>query len=343
MTIIVCPKCAKKHRADTTKVAAKKKFLVRCKACEHKFVFSLDDSQISPPIAQPIAQPIVQPVVHEQPETQTDISASSLKVPRKICVTLSKGGVGKTTTAVNLSAGLAMSGYKVLLIDTDTQGQSSFLLGKKPPAGLTELLTGELPPEETIIKARPNLDLLGGGRSLAGAKRIIDKRSFGSEWTLSEALEKIDKGYDYVVIDTSPGWDQLTVNVLFYADEILTPVSLEVLSLHGLAEFIKNLHAIKRYKEIDLKYILPTFLDTRVEQPKDIYRKLQTIYGDNVCTPVRYDEELSKIPSHGKTIFEFHPDGDAAADYGALVRTITGNKNLLLGTSVSSMGTPELS
>lgn len=321
MTIIVCPKCSKKHRADTSRIVAKKKFLVRCKACEHKFVVNLDNSDAAQPVTPP------------QPEVQAPsvVQTSGTKTPRKICVTLSKGGVGKTTTAVNLSAGLAMSGFKVLLIDTDTQGQSSFLLGIKPAAGLTELLTGELPPKETIINARPNLDLLSGGRSLAGAKRIIDKKSFGSEWTLSEALDKVDKDYDFVIIDTSPGWDQLTVNVLFYADEILTPVSLEVLSLHGLAEFTKNLHAIKKYKEIDLQYVLPTFLDTRVEQPKDIYRKLQGIYGDKVCTPIRYDEELSKIPSHGKTIFEFRPDGDAAADYGALVRRIARNKNLLLG------------
>jgi chromosome partitioning protein len=322
MTIIVCPKCSKKHRADTSRIASKKKFLVRCKACEHKFVINLDNNNVVQPEIPP------QPEAHPPPEAA---QRSGTKTPRKICVTLSKGGVGKTTTAVNLSAGLAMSGYKVLLIDTDTQGQSSFLLGKKPAAGLTELLTGELPPVETIIKARPNLDLLSGGRSLAGAKRLIDKKSFGSEWTLSEALEKIDKNYDFVIIDTSPGWDQLTVNVLFYVDEILTPVSLEVLSLHGLAEFTKNLHAIKKYKDIDLQYVLPTFLDTRVEQPKDIYRKLQGIYGDKVCTPIRYDEELSKVPSHGQTIFEFRPDGDAAADYGALVRRIARNKNLLLG------------
>ena len=321
MTIIVCPNCSKKHRADTAKVATKKKFLVRCKACEQKFVINLDQPEV------------IQSAVPEQKAVQPDYTAetSGSKAPRKICVTLSKGGVGKTTTAVNLSAGLAMAGYKVLLIDTDTQGQSSFMLGKKPPAGLTELLTGELPAEETIFPARPNLDLLSGGRSLAGVKRIIDKKSFGSEWTLSEAMEKIDKEYDYVIIDTSPGWDQLTVNVLFYADEILTPVALEVMALHGLAEFIKNLHAIRKYKEIDLKYVVPTFLDTRVEQPKNIYRKLQSLYGDKVCTPIRYDEELSKIPSHGQTIFEFIPDGDGAADYGALVRLIARNKNILLG------------
>lgn len=326
MTIIVCPNCSKKYRADTSKLAPNKKFVVRCKGCEHKFVINPDQPELS------------QPAVQEHKPVEPDYSSASkgTKSPRKICVTLSKGGVGKTTTAVNLSSGLAMAGYKVLLIDTDTQGQSSFMLGKKPPAGLTELLTGELPPKETIFPARPNLDLLSGGRSLAGVKRIIDKKSFGSEWTLAEAMEKIDKDYDYVIIDTSPGWDQLTVNVLFYADEILTPVALEVMALHGLGEFIKNLHAIKKYKEIDLKYVVPTFLDTRVEQPKNIYRKLQKLYGDKVCTPIRYDEELSKTPSHGQTIFELIPDGDGAADYGALVRTIARNKNILLGGHSSS-------
>ncbi|WP_299195842.1 AAA family ATPase [uncultured Amphritea sp.] len=335
MTIIVCPNCSRKHHADTSKVAAKKRFVVRCKACDHKFLINLDNSEVIQPVVTHAAPaPTVQPQVASNPgaeSLQPPTPPQGQKTPRKICVSLSKGGVGKTTTAVNLSAGLAMAGYKVLLIDTDTQGQSSFMLGKKPPAGLTELLTGELTPKETIIEARPNLFLLGGGRSLAGVKRIIDKKSFGSEWTLSEAMENLDKEYDYVIIDTSPGWDQLTVNVLFYATEVLTPVSLEVMSLHGLAEFTKNLHAIKKYKEIDLNYILPTFLDTRVEQPQNIYRKLQSLYGDKVCTPIRYDEQLSRSPSHGETIFEFLPDGDGAADYSALVRTITGNKTILLG------------
>jgi chromosome partitioning protein len=248
---------------------------------------------------------------------------------RKICVTLSKGGVGKTTTAVNLSAGLAMAGYKVLLVDTDTQGQSSFALGKKPPAGLTELLTGELTPEEAVVPARNNLWILAGGRSLAGAKRIIDKKSFGSEWTLSEAMESLDKKFDFIIIDTSPGWDQLTVNVLFYATEVLTPVALEVMSLHGLAEFTKSLSAIQKYKQVELNYVLPTFLDTRIDQPMHIYEKLKSMYGDKVCQPIRYEEQFSRCPSFGKSIFEFAPDGRGAADYRALVRRITNSRTIL--------------
>ncbi|MEN8211088.1 MAG: AAA family ATPase, partial [Thermodesulfobacteriota bacterium] len=161
MAIIVCPKCKKKHNVDLNTIKKnaplEKKISARCKSCSHKFPVELDKL-----------------ISHEEEKSQ-----EAIKGPRKICVTLSKGGVGKTTTSVNLSSGLALAGYKVLLVDTDTQGQSSYNLGKKPRAGLTELLTKELAPEECIIRARKNLWLLAGGKSLAGVKRIIDKKSFG--------------------------------------------------------------------------------------------------------------------------------------------------------------------
>ena len=245
-------------------------------------------------------------------------------VTRRISVSLSKGGVGKTTTSVNLSAGLALAGYKVLLVDTDTQGQSAYNLGKKPGAGLTELLTGELSAEEAITEARKNLCLLAGGRALAGVKRIIDKKSFGAEWTLSEALNKVDHEYDFVIIDTSPGWDQLTINVLFYATEILVPVALEVMSLQGLSEFMKSLSSIHKYRQdIALKYVLPTFMDTRVKHPQEIFKKLKQLYSEFICKPIRYNENFSEAPSYGKTIFEFAPGCNGALDYKELIRKVT--------------------
>ena len=265
MAIIVCPKCEKKHTVnlDTIKENAVpgKNIAARCKSCGHKFPVALDDL---------FAQ-------------DKEPAAESKSAIRRICVTLSKGGVGKTTTSVNLSAGLALAGYKVLLVDTDTQGQSSYILGTKPRAGLTELLTKELSPEECIIRARKNLWLLSGGKSLAGVKRIIDRKSFGAEWTMSEALKGLDHRYDYVIIDTAPGWDQLIVNVLFYATEVLVPVALEVMPLQGLAEFMKSLGSIQKYrKEIVLKYIVPTFMDTRVKGPEAIYTQLKKLYPEYI-------------------------------------------------------------
>lgn len=311
MSVIVCPKCSKKHRVSIDNIPAGKTIVARCKACSHKFPVQVDQLR-----AQEAAKA-------DTPKT--------VEVARKICVTLSKGGVGKTTTSVNLSAGLALAGYKVLLVDTDTQGQSGYILGKKPGAGLTELLTGELSAEEAIIQARKNLWLLGGGKSLAGVKRIIDRKSFGAEYTLAESLQPLDTKYDFIIIDTSPGWDQLTVNVLFYSTEILIPVALEAMPLHGLSEFMKSLASIQKYRqEVTLKYVVPTFMDTRIRNPQLIFARLKKLYREQICKPIRYNENFSEAPSFGKTIFEFAPGCSGAVDYRELVRRVAMNESLLL-------------
>ncbi len=310
MSVIVCPKCSKKHRVNIDNIPTGKTIVARCKACSHRFPVQVDQLRAQ--------------------EAVTSDTPKTLDVARKICVTLSKGGVGKTTTSVNLSAGLALAGYKVLLVDTDTQGQSGYILGKKPEAGLTELLTGELSPDEAIIQARKNLWLLGGGKSLAGVKRIIDRKSFGAEWTLSESLKPLDTKFDFIIIDTSPGWDQLTVNVLFYSTEILIPVALEAMPLHGLSEFMKSLASIQKYRQdVSLKYVVPTFMDTRIRNPQLIFARLKKLYREQICKPIRYNENFSEAPSFGKTIFEFAPGCSGAVDYRELVRRVAMNDSLL--------------
>ena len=243
---------------------------------------------------------------------------------RKIAVSLSKGGVGKTTTAVNLSAGLARAGYKVLLVDTDTQGQTSRALGIKSQAGLAELILGEVKPEEAIVEARERLYLLAGGRSLAGIKRAIDRKDFGGEKTLSEGLDPIDDQYDFIILDTSPGWDSLTVNVLFYTDEILAPVSMEILTLTGLLDFQQSIEAIQKYREgLKIRYILPTFFDKRVKKSEEILQQLQAFYTDKLCDPIRYSVRLSEAPGFGQNIYEYAPASAGAQDYQSLVERIT--------------------
>ncbi|MFH1156244.1 MAG: AAA family ATPase [Pseudomonadota bacterium] len=316
MTLIVCPKCGKKHNVNTARIPAGKTVVARCNACNHRFPINLEQIQENS--------------LQESADTPENSIEPKKENARKISVSLSKGGVGKTTTSVNLSAGLALAGFKVLLVDTDTQGQSAYMLGIKPEAGLTELLTRELGPEEAVIQARKNLWLLGGGKSLAGVKRIIDRKSFGAEYTLTEALKGLENQYDYIIIDTSPGWDQLTVNVLFYATEILVPVALEIMPLHGMSEFMKSLGAIQKYrKEVALKYVLPTFMDTRVKNPQLIFERLKQLYRDYICKPIRYNENFSEAPSFGKTIFEFAPGCSGAVDYRELVRRVAQNDSLL--------------
>ncbi len=245
---------------------------------------------------------------------------------RKIVISLTKGGVGKTTTAVNLAAGLALAGSKVLLVDTDTQGQVSFMLGLQPKAGLAELMAEELMPEEAIVAARERLWLLAGGRALAGVKRLIARKDFGGERTLAEALAPLDGGYDYVILDTSPGWDTMTINVLLYAQEVLTPVSLEVLAVKGLVEFRKSLAAIQKHNEgLSLRYVLPTFLDGRVRKSAEILGQLRVYFGQQLCPPIRYNVRLSEAAGFGQTIFEYAPNSAGAEDYRKLTERIAQN------------------
>jgi chromosome partitioning protein len=211
----------------------------------------------------------------------------------------------------------------VLLVDMDTQGQVAKMLGLQPSCGLAEVINNEVRLDAAILPAREGLWVLAGGRTLAGLKRVIDRKEYGGERTVSETLAPLDGCYDYVIVDTAPGWDVLTVNALFYAQEVLAPVALEVMALQGLAEFEQSLQAIQRYhKELRLRYVLPTFLDRRVRQSEAMLRQLQTYYGEQVCAPIRLNVRLSESPGFGQTVFEYAGSSPGAKDYLALTERI---------------------
>ena len=242
---------------------------------------------------------------------------------RKIAIALSKGGVGKTTTAANLAGGLARAGLRALLVDLDTQGQLAKALGLQPAMGLAEVVMETLRPEDGITEARQGIDLLAGGRSLAGLKRVIARKDFGGERTLAEALAPLEDRYDLVLVDTPPAWDTLTVNALFYVDEVLIPVSLEVMALQGLIEFVRSLGSVQKYRQdLVLRYILPTFMDRRVKKSEEILAQLHGYYPELVCQPIRYNVRLSEAPGYGQTIFEYAPRSSGAMDYQGLTERI---------------------
>jgi chromosome partitioning protein len=306
--LVICPHCSKKHTIDAKKIPANAT-KARCTTCGKSFALN---------IKRPVEEKKQKPAKKDK------------MVARKIGISLSKGGVGKSTTSVNLASGLALAGFKVLLVDTDTQGQDSFMLGVKPKAGLTELVTGELSLKECLTKARDNLWMLAGGKALAGVKRMIDRKDYGGELTIAEAMEPMDKIFDYVIIDTSPGWDPLTVSVLFYVNELMIPVALDIMALQGLSEFLRSISSIQKYRpELGLKYILPTFEDKRVKKTSRILTKIAKIYGERLCTPIRYNVRLSEAPAYGKTIYEYAPGCNGAQDYRELVRKIANDPSLL--------------
>jgi len=124
-------------------------------------------------------------------------------------------------------------------------------------------------------------------------------------------------------MDTAPGWDPLTVNVLFYAQEILAPVSMEVLSLQGLIEFEQRIKPIQKYRpRLSLRYVLPTLVDGRVRKSAEILGQLRSYYKHQICDPIHYNVRVSEAPGFGQTIFEFAPRSVGAQDYQKLIERI---------------------
>ena len=241
---------------------------------------------------------------------------------RKIAFINAKGGVAKTTSCVNIGAGLALKGYRTLLVDCDTQGQVTKSLGVQAGEGLAELLQGDAGLKDVQIEARENLFVISGGEGLSGVKRLISRMDMRSELVLSEALEDLE-GYEFVLLDTAPSWDVLDVNCLFYVEELLIPVSMEVLALQGIGEFLGRVKEVQRYREgLLIGGIIPTFYDGRVRKSAEILEQLKRYFPDALWPWVRYNSKLSEAPGFGQHIFEYAKRSNGAADYARLAERL---------------------
>jgi chromosome partitioning protein len=245
---------------------------------------------------------------------------------RRLVISLLKGGVAKSGTSVSLAHGLAMAGQKVLLVDTDVQAQCSDMLGVHPKRGLAEVVAGIGDPLSALAEARENLWLLAGGNGLAGVKMEISRREMSPETVLAEAMEHYEGGFDFLVIDTAPGWDTLLVNALYCSQEVISPVSMEPMALSGLMRFQERLAVIQKYNpQLELRWIVPTFVDGRVKKTFDILEQLRERYGDLIGPEIKYTVKLSEAPAYGKTIFEHDPKGVGAKGYSKLVEVVLEN------------------
>ncbi len=241
---------------------------------------------------------------------------------RRIAVLNQKGGTGKTTTSVNLAAGLAESGFRVLLIDLDAQGNVAVSLGLSAQKTIYHVIVDSAHPADCIINVAPNFDALVSNTSLAQAEVKLVNASERFK-VLSKRLESVTN-YDYVIMDCAPSLSVLNQNALTYADHILIPVSCDYLSLVGVRQILRTLKKVNELllHPVSILGVVPTLYDMRTRISVDAVNTLQAYFKDRVLPPIRVNTRLKEAPSHKKTIFEYAPDSHGSEDYRALVSRV---------------------
>lgn len=241
-----------------------------------------------------------------------------------ICFANQKGGVGKTTSALNVAACLARSGRKVLFIDFDPQGNSTSGIGikKKTIKGsVYELLVGQMKWNEVLIKSNiRNLSVIPSSMNLTGAElELVDEadRAFKLKNSLSEARDE----FDYIIIDCPPSLGLLTVNALAAAKYVVIPVTCEFYSLEGLSQLTATIKQIKRLynAELELLGVLINMYDGRLNLSVAVLEEIKKYFADKVFkTPIPRSVKISEAPSHGMAITEYDRNGKGVAAYSAV-------------------------
>jgi chromosome partitioning protein len=246
------------------------------------------------------------------------------KRARRIAILNQKGGTGKTTTAVNLAAGLAEKENQVLLIDTDAQGNVGVSLGVAGEKSLYHVLVEGADPSEAAVPVRQHLDVITSDSTLAAAEIWLARQNTDAR---SKMLTKrlnmmsISRRYDYVMIDCGPSLNLLNQNALSYVDEVIIPVTCDYLALVGVKQVLKTIKDVERHlgHAVRVSAVLPTFYDGRTRLAREVLETLQGHFKHKCLEPIRHNTRLAEAPSHRKTIFEYAPVSHGAADYNRVV------------------------
>ena len=266
---------------------------------------------------------------------------------RTIAIANQKGGVGKTTTAINLSACLAEKGKKVLAVDFDPQGNTTSGLGiDKNSLNITiyEMMIGEAEIEECIKKSVvKDLDVLPSNVNLAGAEiELIGVEE--KEYILRDQIEKIKDKYDYIIIDCPPSLNTLTVNAMTTADTVLVPIQCEYYALEGLTQLIHTINLVKERlnPELEIEGVVFTMYDARTNLSLQVVENVkqnlkQTIYKSIIPRNVR----LAEAPSHGMPINLYDPKSAGAEGYRDLADEVLEREQDLVHETKADSNIPE--
>ncbi len=242
---------------------------------------------------------------------------------RIIAVSNHKGGVGKTTSVVNIGAGLARSGKRVLLIDLDPQANLTISFGiQEAEKTIYGSLKGEY--ELFPMNVGENLDIVASTLDLSGAETELSSEA-GREYILQELIEPITGNYDYIIIDCPPSLGLLTINAFTAVEEVFIPLQPHYLAIKGLAKIIEVINKIKRRlnKSLEITAVFVTLYDKRKILHRDVLQTIKTYFGDRVFyTKIRENIALAEAPSAGNDIFSYDASCNGADDYRRLVKEI---------------------
>jgi chromosome partitioning protein len=245
-----------------------------------------------------------------------------------ITVANQKGGVGKTTSAINLAASLGVLEYRTLLVDADPQANATSGVGIDPKdikAGIYECLVNEIDPKELIIKTdNPNLDLIPSHIDLVGAEiELINMNN--REYMMRNALAKVRDDYDFIIIDCSPSLGLVTVNALSASDSVVVPVQCEYFALEGLGKLLNTIKIVQQKLNTDLTIegILLTMYDSRLRLSNQVVEEVRMHFQEIVFdTIIHRNTTLGEAPSFGQTIIMHDASCKGAVNYLNLAREI---------------------
>lgn len=243
---------------------------------------------------------------------------------RKIVVSNFKGGVGKTTCAVNLAVGFARAGQRVLLMDNDSQASATDALGVdgQSTPGAYGLIVESHSPEDVTVEVEPNLWMIPSSRALSGVDSWLAMQT-RREDILKKRLQGLE-GYDFVILDTAPSFSLLNLNALSYAEEVWVPVNMEYMALQGVRQVIDNLGIVTEEieHEVYIRYVIPTFVDKRNSKTQAVMDALQQSFDSKVTDSIRTNVRLSEAPSYHQNIYDYAPDSTGARDFANLTQRI---------------------
>jgi chromosome partitioning protein len=266
---------------------------------------------------------------NEPPQAATsEVKEDCCKMGKIMAVANQKGGVGKTTTAINLSASLAHLGKQVLLIDCDPQGNATSGIGIKKSEikqCIYDVLISEVNIENIIVSTEiPKLSVAPATIRLAGAEAEL-VGMMARDQRLRRALERVKNKFDYILIDCPPSLGNLTLNALAAADSIIVPIQCEYYALEGLSQLIKTVQLVQRYSNPDLQIegVVLTMFDNRTNLSNQVTEEVKRYFEDKVYkTIIPRNIRLSEAPSYGKPIILYDKNSKGAETYMELAKEV---------------------